>query len=174
MHVRQQLPRVSFKHPQSQIRTSMQNVQPAVVGTHAAGPYLVTNAAFAHKLKAAISTVYRPPSTVYCPLSTVYCLLSTVYCPLSTSHCLQSTVYCPLSTVHCLLSTVHSLLSTIYCPLSTAHCPLSTVISTVYWLAPLPLLVSQFGCCMCRTGLRPYRDAQDRLLWRDKTCPAHT
>ncbi len=21
---------------------------------------------------------------------------------------------------------------------------------------------------------RPYRDAQDRLLWKDKTCPAHT
>ena len=25
----------------------------------------------------------------------------------------------------------------------------------------------------CRI-VRPYRDAQDRLLWRDKTCPAHT
>ncbi len=25
----------------------------------------------------------------------------------------------------------------------------------------------------CRIG-RPYRHAQDRLLWRDKTCPAHT
>ena len=22
--------------------------------------------------------------------------------------------------------------------------------------------------------VRSYRDAQDRLLWRDKTCPAHT
>ncbi len=26
------------------------------------------------------------------------------------------------------------------------------------------------NCCISR----PYRDAQDRLLWRDKTCPAHT
>jgi len=25
----------------------------------------------------------------------------------------------------------------------------------------------------CRIS-RPYRDAQDRLLWRDKTCPART
>ncbi len=38
------------------------------------------------------------------------------------------------------------------------------------------------SCCMavlacltqnCRIN-RPYRDAQDRLLWRDKTCPART
>ncbi len=28
-------------------------------------------------------------------------------------------------------------------------------------------------CQHCRVS-RPYRDAQDRLLWRDKTCPAHT
>ncbi len=28
-------------------------------------------------------------------------------------------------------------------------------------------------CQICRIG-RPYRDAQDRLLWRDKTCPART
>jgi len=28
-------------------------------------------------------------------------------------------------------------------------------------------------CQTCWIG-RPYRDAQDRLLWRDKTCPAHT
>ena len=28
-------------------------------------------------------------------------------------------------------------------------------------------------CQNCRIS-RPYRDAQDRLLWRDKTCPAHT
>jgi len=26
------------------------------------------------------------------------------------------------------------------------------------------------NCCISR----PYRDAQDRLLWRDKTCPART
>jgi len=26
-------------------------------------------------------------------------------------------------------------------------------------------------CQNCRIS-RPYRDAQDRLLWRDKTCPA--
>jgi len=28
-------------------------------------------------------------------------------------------------------------------------------------------------CQNCRIS-RPYRDAQDRLLWRDKTCPART
>jgi len=28
-------------------------------------------------------------------------------------------------------------------------------------------------CQNCRFS-RPYRDAQDRLLWRDKTCPART
>ena len=28
-------------------------------------------------------------------------------------------------------------------------------------------------CPNCRIS-RPYRDAQDRLLWRDKTCPART
>ncbi len=28
-------------------------------------------------------------------------------------------------------------------------------------------------CQNCRIG-RPYRDAQDRLLWKDKTCPACT
>ncbi len=28
-------------------------------------------------------------------------------------------------------------------------------------------------CQNCRIG-RPYRDAQDRLLWKDKTCPART
>ncbi len=28
-------------------------------------------------------------------------------------------------------------------------------------------------CENCRIK-RPYRDAQDRLLWRDKTCPART
>ncbi len=28
-------------------------------------------------------------------------------------------------------------------------------------------------CQNCRIS-RPYRDAQDRLLWRDKLCPAHT
>ena len=28
-------------------------------------------------------------------------------------------------------------------------------------------------CQNCRIS-RPYKDAQDRLLWRDKTCPAHT
>jgi len=28
-------------------------------------------------------------------------------------------------------------------------------------------------CQDCRIS-RPYRDAQDRLLWRDKTCPART
>ena len=27
------------------------------------------------------------------------------------------------------------------------------------------------GCQNCQIG-RPYRDAQDRQLWRDKTCPA--
>ena len=30
-----------------------------------------------------------------------------------------------------------------------------------------------YDCQNCRT-IRPYRDAQDRLFWRDKTCPAHT
>ena len=28
-------------------------------------------------------------------------------------------------------------------------------------------------CQNCQIG-RPYRDAQDRLLWKDKTCPTHT
>ena len=28
--------------------------------------------------------------------------------------------------------------------------------------------------CQTRRIGRPYRDAQDRLLWKDKTCPAHT
>ena len=28
--------------------------------------------------------------------------------------------------------------------------------------------------CQARWISRPYRDAQDRLLWKDKTCPAHT
>jgi len=28
-------------------------------------------------------------------------------------------------------------------------------------------------CQSCRFG-RPYRDAQDKLLWRDKNCPART
>ena len=28
-------------------------------------------------------------------------------------------------------------------------------------------------CQNCRSS-RPYRDAQDRLLWRDKACPART
>ncbi len=28
-------------------------------------------------------------------------------------------------------------------------------------------------CQKCQIG-RPYRDAQDRLLWSDKTCPART
>ena len=34
-------------------------------------------------------------------------------------------------------------------------------------------LMQQQRNCMCRTG-RPYRNSQDRLLWKDKTCPAHT
>ena len=33
--------------------------------------------------------------------------------------------------------------------------------------------VALHDCQDCRIG-RPYRDAQDRLLWKDKTCPAHT
>ena len=33
--------------------------------------------------------------------------------------------------------------------------------------------VSLHDCQNCCTS-RHYRDAQDRLLWRDKTCPAHT
>ncbi len=28
--------------------------------------------------------------------------------------------------------------------------------------------------CQARGITRPYRDAQDRLLWKDKTCPART
>jgi len=28
--------------------------------------------------------------------------------------------------------------------------------------------------CQTRRISRPYRDAQDRLLWKDKTCPART
>ena len=28
--------------------------------------------------------------------------------------------------------------------------------------------------CQTRRITRPYRDAQDRLLWKDKTCPART
>ena len=28
--------------------------------------------------------------------------------------------------------------------------------------------------CQHRRVGRPYRDAQDRQLWRDKTCPVHT
>ena len=28
--------------------------------------------------------------------------------------------------------------------------------------------------CQARGISRPYRDAQDRLLWKDKTCPART
>ena len=28
--------------------------------------------------------------------------------------------------------------------------------------------------CQARGVSRPYRDAQDRLLWKDKTCPART
>ena len=28
--------------------------------------------------------------------------------------------------------------------------------------------------CQTRQIGRPYRDAQDRLLWKDKTCPART
>ncbi len=28
--------------------------------------------------------------------------------------------------------------------------------------------------CQTRDINRPYRDAQDRLLWKDKTCPART
>ena len=31
--------------------------------------------------------------------------------------------------------------------------------------------VTLIDCQNCRIS-RPYRDAQDRLLWRDKTCPA--
>ena len=31
--------------------------------------------------------------------------------------------------------------------------------------------VALHGCQTRRIG-RPYRDAQDRLLWKDKTCPA--
>jgi len=33
--------------------------------------------------------------------------------------------------------------------------------------------VALCDCQNCRIS-RPYRDAQDRLLWRDKTCPART
>ncbi len=33
--------------------------------------------------------------------------------------------------------------------------------------------VALSDCQICRIG-RPYRDAQDRQLWRDKTCPART
>ena len=33
--------------------------------------------------------------------------------------------------------------------------------------------VALHDCQKCRIG-RPYRDAQDRLLWKDKTCPART
>jgi len=34
-------------------------------------------------------------------------------------------------------------------------------------------LVALHNCQNCRIS-RPCRDAQDRLLWRDKSCPAHT
>ena len=37
----------------------------------------------------------------------------------------------------------------------------------------LPWNVALHGCQARRTG-RPYTDAQDRLLWKDKTCPART
>ncbi len=33
--------------------------------------------------------------------------------------------------------------------------------------------VALHDCQTCRIGT-PYRDAQDRLLWKDKTCPART
>ena len=46
---------------------------------------------------------------------------------------------------------------------------------------PLVNYMSQFGLLLFIIYIivsnsinKPYRDAQDRLLWTDKTCPAHT
>ena len=34
--------------------------------------------------------------------------------------------------------------------------------------------VASSDCHECRISYRPYKDAQNRLLWRDKACPART
>ena len=57
--------------------------------------------------------------------------------------------------------------------------PKKLLFGEVKWLGPPGRPRSSFNdvascdCQNCRIS-RPYWDAQDRLLWRDKTCPART
>jgi len=50
-----------------------------------------------------------------------------------------------------------------------AGIPLAAILSCMFLQHVFEAMVS-----ISQKVSRPYRDAQDRLLWRDKTCPART